>query len=237
MKVKDLKGEIKIDSDFSRILKRDDSINLNKPIDFRLSYTKEYFSLVDDNYTQRRIDNNLISSVKNEIEQKIDESLLLKYENFREEHLDVSDLSYEYTIVRLRDYLREYNTDFMIANYKIGSHFFSSNFFVPSKPTTGISRSIFHYGTLYDKIDYFINHSIGDNNNIILCGKRGSFSYNFYLEWARVVEDELNINLEVRYYLETNINEEDFFRLHFHIDKDTIPKSFTRDKTIDNLLN
>ena len=233
MKVKDLKGEIKIDSDFSRMLKRDDRINLNKPIDFSLSYTREYFSLVDENY----IDNTLISFVKSEIEQKIDESLLLKYDNFREEHLDVSDLTYEYTIIRLRDYLREYNTDFMVANYKVGAHFFSSNFFVPSKPTTGISKSIFHYGTLYDKIDYFINHSIGDNNNIILCGKRGSFSYNFYLEWARVVEDELNINLEVRYYLETNINEEDFFRLYFHIDKDTIPKSFKRDKSIDNLLN
>jgi len=50
MKVKDLKDDIKIDSDFSRILKRDDRINLNKSIDFRLSYTKEYFSLVDDNY-------------------------------------------------------------------------------------------------------------------------------------------------------------------------------------------
>ena len=57
-----MKGEIKIDSDFSRILKRDDRINLYKPIDFRLSYTKEYH-----NY----IDNNFISVVRNEIEKKL----------------------------------------------------------------------------------------------------------------------------------------------------------------------
>ncbi len=223
-------NDILFDSDLFRIFRKDTSINLLQSYKIEYKYTQHHFTLLADKY------HHLSAQVSKEIQDNFDEVFLSQLEDCREDYLDGRDVIFTKSTIDLFNYLIHNKYDFIISNPVLVRNFFDSEHFNPASAGR-VSRNAYYYGKLMDRIDLFGCHSIHMDKDLIICGRRSGCSYNFYLDSAHILEDENDCEVKVKYFLDMNINKEDFVNLYLIRDNNPKYKCFFRDVTINDLLD
>lgn len=221
--------DISLNSDLSRIFRKEESLNLYSRFDLKYSYKQDYLSILDDKYEH------LTSYISKEIQDDFDRQFISKVKYSPIDYLDVLDLSERDSVIKLFHFLNYHQFDFIIVSSKLTKHFFQNEFFKPLE-SGKISRDIFYYGKLIDRIDFFGHHTQNDED-LIICGKRKGFFYNFYLDFAETDETEQECKIKLTYYLDSYINQTDFLNLYFVTDRNPKYTNFLREKSIGDILN
>lgn len=221
--------DISLRSDLSRIFRKEESLNLYSRHDLKYNYTQDYLLLLDNKY------DHLIGYITKEIEDDFDRKFISIVEESSVDYLDLLDLSERDSVIKLFQFLNYHQFDFIIVSSKLTRFLFQNEFFSPLG-SGKISRDIFYYGKLIDRIDFFGYHSQNDED-LIICGKRSGFSYNFFVDLAETQETETECKIKVTYYLDSYINQTDFLNLYFVTDRNPKYTNFLREKSIGDILN
>jgi hypothetical protein len=213
-----------INSDLSSIFKKVDDLNLYT----QNQISESYINLIVE------AESFLLRQTIIKLEDDFDQSAVTKFLTADEDYLDMRELSRTESKNKLLNYLISNNFDFIITSTGLAYAILSYpelNQNISSK----LSRQIHNYGSILNKIDCFNDPRFEDD--ILICGKRKDFIYNFYFERFRIYEEDSSYKVDCRYFLDSVINLEGFKKVYYITENKKEYLNYFRKSSIDKLLD
>jgi len=214
---------ISLDSDFSKIFSKDENIQLNSSFLLKKKYSRVRITSLDsknlEDYLSLSLGNNFCS-------------LFLSNLELESEDWDLTDFTTEYQIVKIREYIINNKIDFIVGDYAFTQFLSKSGYF--NRMPKDLKGGVIHYlGEIFN-CQVFLNRVSTNTSSIF--GNRECLKYNFCLESTQIEQDEEDLNIDLNYSLDFDLDLSGIRKFFVWIDRASLPKDLVRLKSIDKIL-
>jgi hypothetical protein len=210
-----------LSTDLTKIFKKYEDLNLLTPYQISQDY----------NLTRYDSEVYIVKNTFRKIEDNIDFQIMKMLDCAEEDFLDVRYLERESAENKLMDYFR--NFDFIVSSSQLAYQILQYKQMSISV-SDRLSNSIYNFGKLYGGIECFSNPELEDD--VIICGKRKDFIYNFYLDKFRYFEEDGLFKIDCRYFMDSRINLEEFKKVYIISENKRKYMDFLRKNSIDKFV-